>query len=70
MFFVENVEQIFFLRCFFSKRYCNNSLANYTDGDVEVFRRFLRFGGIAQLVERPPCTRKVRGSNPLASTIP
>ena len=26
-------------------------------------------GGIAQLVERPFCTRKVSGSNPLASTI-
>lgn len=26
-------------------------------------------GGVAQLVERPFCTRKVSGSNPLASTI-
>ncbi len=26
------------------------------------------FGGIAQLVERLPCTQKVSGSNPLAST--
>jgi hypothetical protein len=25
-------------------------------------------GGVAQLVERPFCTRKVSGSNPLAST--
>ena len=28
-----------------------------------------RHGGIAQLVERPFCTRKASGSNPLASTI-
>ena len=26
-------------------------------------------GGIAQLVERLPCTQKASGSNPLASTI-
>ena len=26
------------------------------------------YGGVAQLVERPFCTRKVSGSNPLIST--
>ena len=28
----------------------------------------IRFGGVAQLVERPLCTRKVSGSTPLTST--
>ena len=28
----------------------------------------VRFGGVAQLVERPLCTRKVSGSTPLTST--
>ena len=27
------------------------------------------YGDVAQLVERPPCTRKASGSNPLISTI-
>jgi hypothetical protein len=36
---------------------------------VNFFRVKMSRGGVAQLVERPFCTRKVSGSIPLTSTI-